>query len=88
MRVWFLLPFLALLLIGCASTPTTVDVPLPIGCAPQVAPAKPFVDTKEALQSAPTIEARVRLLLGGRIQRDTRIGELEGALEACKLPVF
>lgn len=88
MRFLWLFPFLALMLIGCASMPPRVDVPLPVGCAPMVEPAKPYADTPEALRSAAGIQARTRLLLAGRKQRDTRIGELTGALEACKLPVF
>lgn len=74
---------------SCASmTVTKADVVLPVSCAVDVGAVPAFADEKAALVAAPSIEARVRLMIAGRLQRDSWIETLTGALDACKLPNF
>lgn len=83
------LPLLVILLTGCASmTVTKADVVLPVSCTVDVGAVPTFADEKAALVAAPSIEARVRLMIAGRLQRDSWIETLTGALDACKLPSF
>lgn len=80
----------ALILGGCASTPApprietrTVEIPTPVRCRPDLGPAPDYPDTDAALQAAPDLFARVRLLLAGRLLRIARAQQTEAALEAC-----
>lgn len=75
----------AALLAGCASTPPeVVNIPVAKSCAIEIAPRAEFPDTKAAVLGAENIQARVTLLLAGRLLRDRRIDELEAALAGCK----
>jgi PBP1b-binding outer membrane lipoprotein LpoB len=75
----------ALLLAGCASTqPQVVNIPVAKSCALEIAPRPDFPDTKAAVLGAENIQARVELLLAGRIMRDKRIDDLEAALDGCR----
>jgi hypothetical protein len=77
------------LIAGCQTLGIqTADVPLAVGCAGSVTPRPTWQDNADAIKSASGIEARVRLMIAGRIQRDKRIDDLEGALVACDLPDF
>lgn len=81
-----LLPFL--LLLGCATRPPTVDVPLAVGCIMEIPRAPLYSDNAAAIRAARGIEERARLVIAGRVQRDGYIDKLTSVLEACKLPVF
>jgi hypothetical protein len=85
--------FLFLLLIAiscslsaCASAPATktVDIPVAASCAVMIDPRPAFPDTHDAINAAENIEARVNLILAGRLLRDARIDELEAALSGCR----
>ena len=88
MRRWLLWLLPWALLLGCASKPVTVEVPLPVSCMPQVSDNPIYADAPDAVKASRNIEERVRRVIAGREQRDARIAELAGALEACKLPSF
>lgn len=83
----------ALLVAGCASRPApepiirTIEVPVPV---PQpcpgretAGPRKVYPDTPEAIQSAPNIFERVKLLLLAREQRIARENVLEDIVDVC-----
>lgn len=82
--------FLALVLsvYGCASAPalpTVVEVPVSVACVPQdFSPSPQYPDTKQALEAAPDLFERVKLLLIGKLMRDQRLTEFEAALSACR----
>lgn len=83
-RVHLWLLFVGLMFTGCASSPTqTVDIPVAVSCAGKVEARPGFPDTREAVVAAPNIEARVNLILAGRLLRDKRIDDLEAALAGC-----
>ncbi|CAN5127916.1 hypothetical protein BH10PSE4_BH10PSE4_04950 [soil metagenome] len=78
------------LLAGCSATSREppikiqiVKVPVPVACAPDLGPEPSYPDTPEALQAAPNIFERVKLLLAGRIERQQRLAVLGAALKAC-----
>ena len=80
----------ALILGGCASSPPaprieirTVDIPTPVRCRPDLGAEPEFPDTDAALQAAPDLFARVRLLLAGRLMRIARDQQIRAALQAC-----
>ncbi len=93
-----LLCLLALaLLAACAHTPrpapepvivtkeVKVPVAVPLPKCSATLPAEPvYADTPEALNAAPNIFERVKLLLAGRLQRIQRELELEAALGTCE----
>lgn len=61
-----------------------VTVPIAVKCADDAGPTPAFADTREALEAAKDIFARVKLLLAGRAQRDARIAELTAANAGCR----
>jgi hypothetical protein len=74
---------------SCATTsefPTpsrTVEVPVAIECAAAI-PAEPaWPDTAAALQAAPDLFERVKLLLAGRALRTAYALQLQAALAGC-----
>jgi hypothetical protein len=84
--LWLL--FLGMMITGCASTPATqeVDIPVGVSCAGKVEVRPGFPDTAEAIHAAANIEARVNLILAGRLLRDKRIDDLEAAISGCEKP--
>ena len=84
--LWLL--YVGLMFTGCASTPPTqdVDIPVAVSCAGKVEARPTFPDMKDAIVAAPNIEARVNLILAGRLMRDKRIDDLEAALSGCDQP--
>lgn len=92
MRDWFvaiaLLILLVLLTTGCATMGSIARVLIPVSTSCVVQIGDPghmsFPDSPDAITSAPNIEARVNLILAGRLLRDKRIDELEAALSACR----
>ncbi len=82
--------FAGLILGGCASTPSeprietrTVEIPTPVRCHPDLGAPPDYPDTDAALQAAPDLFARVRLLLAGRLMRIARDQQTQAALQAC-----
>jgi hypothetical protein len=86
MGVVFLAILVGLILAGCASTlpPQTVNIPVAVSCVVEVSTRTTFPDTHDALNAATNIEARVNIILAGRLLRDKRIDELEAALSGCR----
>lgn len=84
----------ALLLASCTPTPrpapepivkiVEVKVPIAMPCDPDVGPEPAYVDTPEAIASAPDIFARAVLLLAGRVQRIARDEVKTAALDECR----
>lgn len=79
---------LALLVIGCASSPDTppsveVLIPQPVACAADPGPPPDYPDNDQALAEATDIFVGVQLLKAGRILRIAREAELNAALSAC-----
>ena len=81
--LWLL--FVGLMFTGCTSAPVVqqVDIPVAVSCAGKVEVRPGFPDTHEAIVAAANIEARVNLILAGRLLRDKRIDDLEAALAGC-----
>lgn len=85
-----------LLLASCAATPQPVPervvetvevlIPVPVSCVPETLGGPPsYVDTDEALRATAAEPAEgYRLVIRGREQRDSRLAEVEYALEKCK----
>lgn len=82
----YLMVLLLPLLAGCASEPKTVTVEVPVAksCRIEIAPRAEFPDTKAAIMAQRGVDARVNLILAGRLLRDRRIDELEAALAGCR----
>lgn len=83
----------ALTLAACGTTAPeprvvtqTVRVPVPVPCATRPGPDPAYVDTDDAIRSAPGLFERVKLLLAGREQRQAREAELKAANAACAGP--
>lgn len=79
----------AALLSGCATAPEPkietriVEVPVAVKCAVTI-PAEPaYPDTKAALDAAPGIFEKVKLLLAGREVREAYKNEVKAALIGC-----
>ena len=74
---------------ACASAPPPrievrpVAAPIPVRCTPNLGPEPAYPDTDAALQAAPDLFARVRLLVAGRLMRIARDAEKSAALQAC-----
>jgi type IV pilus biogenesis protein CpaD/CtpE len=83
---FFAAVLIGLILAGCASTPPTqtVDIPVAVSCAIEIDNRPAFPDTHDALSAAENIEARVNLIIAGRLLRDKRIDDLEAALSGCR----
>lgn len=61
-----------------------VNVPVSQPCVPKTLGAAPdYVDTDDALRSAPDAASRYQILYGGRLQRVARLGELEPVVRSC-----
>lgn len=79
------------LMSACASAPSSpprlevrpVAAPIPVRCTPNLGPEPDYPDTDSALQAAPDLFARVRLLVAGRLMRIARDAEKSAALQAC-----
>jgi hypothetical protein len=83
LHLWLL--YIGLCFTGCASTPPQiVNIPVAVACAAKVSTRPTFPDTKDAIVAASNIEARVNLILAGRILRYKRIDELEAAIAGCQ----
>jgi hypothetical protein len=81
--LWLL--YVGLMFTGCASVPPqNVDIPVAVACAGKVEVRPTFPDTKDAIVAASNIEARVNLILAGRLLRDKRIDDLEAAIAGCR----
>lgn len=84
-------PILAcILLAGCATTDPEprivtkiVEVPVAVRCAVTIPEEPAYSDTKAALDAAPGIFEKVRLLLIGREQREAYKNEVRAALIGC-----
>jgi hypothetical protein len=84
--------FLALFALGaCATTPPaprivtkTVQVAVPVACTPDIGAAPAYPDTDAALEAAPDVYQRVKLLVAGRLERIAREVQLAAALGACE----
>nr|WP_314525517.1 hypothetical protein [uncultured Brevundimonas sp.] len=86
----------ALLLASCTPTPrpapepvvqiVEVKVPVAVACSPDIGPEPAYVDTPEAIATAPDIFARTVLLLAGRVQRIARDEVKMAALDGCRRP--
>jgi len=83
----------ALILSACGTTQTPepriiiqpVVIPVPVTCVPKnLGPAPSYPDTDEALLNS-TPEGRYQLLIAGRGLRSGRLGEVESAIEGCRL---
>lgn len=80
----------ALTLSACAHTPepkiVTKEVLVPViqKCATDPGNRPTYLDTPAALKGAQDIFEQVKLLLAGRLQRQSREAELEAALAGCK----
>lgn len=61
-----------------------VEVPVPVKCAADPGPDPTFADTPQALGAAGDLFERTKLLLAGRLQRDSRIAELKAANTGCR----
>lgn len=79
-----------LALAACATHPAepevvfkTVKVPVPVACPDKRIQAPIYPDTAAALQAAPDLFGRVKLLLEGRTLRDDRLKEDDGQIAAC-----
>lgn len=77
-----------LLLVACATPAPRIEikevlVPVPVPCMERVGPAPSYQDTPAAVQAAPTLFDRVKLLLVGREERDARLRVLEGQALVC-----
>jgi hypothetical protein len=84
------LPF-ALLLTACATSApepivqmVEVQVPVSVPCNVQVGADPDYPDTDEALKNAPSVMARVQLMVGGRLMRIKREVELNAAIAGCR----
>lgn len=62
-----------------------VEVPVPVPCNARqaVGPRQTFPDSDANIRSAPNLAERIKLLLIGRERRETRIDNLEDAVDAC-----
>lgn len=77
---------LALLLTSCQTMGEIGKVLIPVAhsCAVKIDPRPSFPDTPAAIHDpSKNIEARVNLLLAGRLLRDERIDKLEAAISGC-----
>ncbi len=81
-----LLVLLVILTAGCQTVGDAVRVLIPVAksCAVKIDPRPVFPDTKDAIVAATNIEARVNLILAGRLMRDKRLDEVEAALSECQ----
>lgn len=70
-------------LVACQTGPP-IKIPVPVRCDKDPGAAPEYVDTDEKLRAAPGLFERVKLLLGGREQRQQRIKELEASTAGCK----
>lgn len=61
-----------------------IKIPIAVPCATDPGPAAASPDTAAAIEAAPNIAERVKLLLAGRSTREARIVELEAALSGCR----
>lgn len=62
-----------------------VEVPVPVSCVPEGLPAKPdFKVTREDLRKAPDLVTRYQLAVGGFLERDQRLAEVEPTIAACR----
>ncbi|MNS16446.1 hypothetical protein D3C72_480990 [compost metagenome] len=80
---------LALLLAGCATAEPRIEyrevlVPVAVPCGADVGAPPSYLDSNAALQEAPDLFERVKLLLAGREQRSARLEALEGQIAACR----
>lgn len=86
---WVAIALAGALLGGCATTipqpPKTVEVPVPVRCAPALGPEPAYPDTDAALKAkAGDPFAQVQLLTEGRLLRIQRDLEKSAALLACE----
>lgn len=89
-RIQLLLGICCLLLAGCATTDTEprivtkiVEVPVAVRCALTIPDEPSYADSKAALDAAPGIFDKVRILLIGREQREAYKNEVKAALIGC-----
>jgi len=62
-----------------------VKVPVAVSCVPHDMPGKPvYVDSDDALKTAPDAAERYRLVAAGRIQRENRLEQVESVLAGCR----
>jgi hypothetical protein len=84
-------PILAcLILTGCATTDPEprietriVEVPVATPCAVTIPDEPAYSDTRAALDAAPGVFEKVKLLLIGREQREAYKNEVKAALVGC-----
>lgn len=80
---------LTLALAGCATAPEPkietriVEVPVAVKCAVAIPVEPAYPDTKAAIDAAPGIFAKVKLLLAGRELREAYKNEVKAALIGC-----
>lgn len=82
-----ILGLIGLFLIGCATMPHVVNVPVavvvPCKAAQDLGPDPAYPDTDDALKTAPDVFEAAKLLLEGRLMRIQRDAEKTAALNAC-----
>lgn len=61
----------------------TVKVPVATSCKPNLGPDPVYPDTDAALQAAPNLFEKAKLVMAGRLLRIQREIELRAALAAC-----
>lgn len=60
-----------------------VEVPVAVKCGTDPGPDPVYSDSPEAIQSAPNLYERVRLLLAGRFEREARNAVLKASRAGC-----
>lgn len=62
----------------------TVNVPVPMPCVPKtLGPPPQYVDTDDKLRAARDAAERYQLVYAGRVQRNSRLGEIEPVIRSC-----
>ena len=91
----WIVPTLALMLAGCGERIESTPEPLvvvkevvipgpPVPCVPKALGDEPaYADTNEALKNAADGAVRYQLIIAGRAQRISRLGELEPVVKGC-----
>jgi hypothetical protein len=79
---------ICLLLAGCATQApviktVTVDVPIPVKCAPDVGADPAYPDTDAAILAEDNIIGLAKMYRAGRALRIAREAELKAALKGC-----
>ncbi len=71
------------LLAGCASTPTTVSVPVAVGCLPPNTPSAPITTSSQELKTLSDYELVLRIA-AERLELLSWARQITPVLEACR----